>query len=480
MKSEKTTDQIWKNVSQSEGACTRRCYRRAFQWWTVLLFLIPANVYAESESSKPNIVVFLADDMGWGDSATYGHPLIQTPNLDKLASQGVKFTQCYSACGVCSPSRSAILTGRTPYRNGVYRHLSGLHEAHLRRSEITYPKLLKTIGYETCHVGKWHLNSRPQFNTTEYPQPGDHGYDYWMATHNNAEPSHENPNNFVRNGEPVGELKGYSAPLVAAEAARWLGKLRDKSKPFALSVWCHEPHAPIATDARFSGLYSGHENSKYMGNITQLDHALGLVMRALDEEAVSENTLVIFSSDNGPVGKFGGTTGGLRGGKRSDHEGGIRVPGIARWPGRIQPGTVSDTPVVGTDIFATVLDITGIPLPTDRTIDGVSMLPAFAGKPLERKVPLFWRTHVSPPGDRVALRVGDWKLVGDETLTKFQLYEIQKDWKEEQDLAASMPEKTEAMKKALFEVWKGIETEGPAEWWKNEKQKPVRGGKVNY
>ena len=114
------------------------------------LLLIPQAGLWSAEPSKPNIVVFLADDMGWGDSATYGHELIQTPHLDKLASQGVKFTQCYSACGVCSPSRSAILTGRTPYRNGVYRHLSGNHEAHLRASEITYPKLLKTIGYETC------------------------------------------------------------------------------------------------------------------------------------------------------------------------------------------------------------------------------------------------------------------------------------------------------------------------------------------
>ena len=446
----------------------------------VVLLLISQASLISAEPSKPNIVVFLADDMGWGDSATYGHPLIKTPNLDKLASQGVKFTQCYSACGVCSPSRSAILTGRTPYRNGVYRHLSGNHEAHLRTSEITYPKLLKSIGYETCHVGKWHLTSKPQFNTPEYPQPDDHGYDYWMATHNNAEPSHRNPGNFVRNGKPVGELKGFSAPLVAAEAARWLSELRDKSKPFAMSVWIHEPHSPIATDPQFSDLYKGHENSKYMGNITQLDHALGLVMEALDKEGVSENTLLIFTSDNGPVAKFGGTTGGLRGGKRSDHEGGIRVPGIARWPRHIKPGTVSDVPVVGTDIFATILDITGIPLPADRTIDGVSMVPAFSGKPVERKVPLFWRTHVSPPADRVALRIGDWKLVGDETLTKFQLFEIQKDWKEEHDLAASMPEKTNAMKVQLFEVWKQIESEGPDHWWKDERQKPVRGGKVNY
>ncbi len=433
-----------------------------------------------AEPARPNIVVVLADDMGWGDSATYGHPLIKTPNLDKLAAQGVKFTQCYSAAGVCSPSRSAILTGRTPYRNGVWRHLSGNHEAHLRASEITYPTLLKKIGYETCHVGKWHLNSRPQFNTAKFPQPGDHGYDYWFATHNNASPSHKNPDNFVRNGEPVGQLNGYSAPIVAAEAARWLSKMRDKSKPFALSVWFHEPHSPIATDPRFAGLYDGHVNSKYMGNITQLDHALGMVMKALDAEGVTNNTLVIFTSDNGPVARFGGTTGGLRGGKRSDHEGGIRVPGVARWPGRIKPGTTSDVPVIGTDIFTTVLDITGIPLPTDRTIDGVSMVPAFAGKAVQRKVPLFWRTHVSQPNDRVAMRVDNWKIVGNETLTKFQLYEIQKDWKEQNDLAAKLPEKAEQMKKRLMEVWKAIESEGPDHWWKTDRQKPVRGGTLNY
>ena len=359
-------------------------------------------------------------------------------------------------------------------------HLSGNHAAHLRASEITYPELLKEIGYETCHVGKWHLLSLQQFNNPEYPQPGDHGYDYWMYSQNNAIPSHKNPNNFFRNGEAVGELEGYSAPLIADEAIHWLKDVHDRSKPFALSVWFHEPHKPIATDIKFSDLYKGHENSTYMGNISQMDYALGQVMAAIDEIGATENTLIFFTSDNGPVKSSGGTTGGLRGGKRSDHEGGIRVPGLARWPKQIESGTVSDIPVVGTDIFATVLDIVGLPLPTDRTIDGVSMVPAFAGKPVERKVPLFWRTHVSPAGDRVALRIGDWKLVGNDTMTKFQLYEIQKDWKEENDLASQMPEKTEEMKQILFKVWKGIETEGPSEWWKGERNKPMKGATVNY
>ena len=444
----------------------------------VLVLLAGFAVLAEA--ARPNIVVVMADDMGWGDSGTYGNELIQTPNMDRLASQGVKLSQCYSACGVCSPSRSAILTGRTPYRNGVYRHLSGIHPAHLRASEITYPELLKEIGYETCHVGKWHLLSRQQFNTPEYPDPGDHGYDYWMYTQNNASPSHENPDNFFRNGEPVGKMDGYSAPLVAEEAVHWLKNIHDPKKPFVLSVWFHEPHTPIATDPRFQALYEGHANSKYMGNITQMDSGLGMILDALDEIGVSENTLVFFTSDNGPVPSYGGSSGGLRGGKRSEYEGGIRVPGLARWPGHIKPGTASDVPVIGTDIFSTVLDMVGLPLPTDRTIDGVSMLPALAGKPVEREVPMFWRTHVSSPDDRVAMRIGDWKIVGNETLTKFQLYEVQKDWKEENDLAATMPEKTEEMKNILLKLWADIEDEGPREWWENERQKPARGGKLSY
>ncbi len=445
-----------------------------------LLVAATASLSAQEDFKHPNIVVFVADDMGWGDSATYGHPMIKTPNLDKLASQGVKFTQFYSACGVCSPSRAAILTGRTPYRNGVWRHLSGNHEAHLRASEITYPKLLKGIGYETCHVGKWHLLSKPQFNNPDFPQPGDHGYDYWLYTHNNASPSHENPDNFFRMGEPVGETQRFSAQFVAAEAERWLTEMRDPKKPFALSVWVHEPHSPIATDSQFSDLYNGHENAKYMGNITQLDYALGQVMDALDKVGAADNTLLVFTSDNGPVANFGGTTGGLRGGKRSSYEGGIRVPGVVRWPDHIEPGTVSDVPVIGSDIFATVLEIAGVPLPDDRTIDGVSMVPAFAGKPLEREIPMFWRTHVSQGDERVAMRIGDWKIVGNDTLTKFQLYKVQTDWKEENDLAADMPEKTGEMKKKLLTLWSEIEVEGPKEWWLNERQKPSRGATLNY
>ena len=437
----------------------------------------------QAEESRPNIVVFLADDMGWGDTSINGNEIVQTPNLEKLAAQGVKFTQCYSAAGVCSPSRGAILTGRTPYRNGVWRHVSGNGPTQLRESEITYPELLQEAGYETCHVGKWHLNSRQMFNNPDYPQPGDHGYDYWMSTHNNAAPSHENPVNFVRNGEELGKVDGFSAPFVAQEAVHWLETVRDDSKPFALTVWVHEPHHPIGTDDRFEALYPGNRNSEYLGNITQLDYALGIVMDALEAQGEADNTLLIFSSDNGPEGKGGakgGSTGGLRGRKRNNYEGGIRVPGVARWPGHIQPGTVSDTPVIGSDIFATVLDVCGIPLPEDRVIDGVSMLPAFDGKPVARTQPMFWRTHVSGPDDRVAMRIGDWKLIGDETLSIFQLYNVQKDAQETRDLSQKMPEKTEEMKNILVNLWHEIEAEGPREWWERDGQRPKKGSTLSY
>lgn len=450
--------------------------------FTLGLFLI-SGCSQDRNVDRPNIIVFLADDMGWGDAACYGNDKILSPNMDKLASQGVRFTQAYAACGVCSPSRSAILTGRTPYRNGVWQHLSGNSEAHLRSSEITYPSLLREAGYETCHVGKWHLNARNQFNHPDYPQPGDHGYDYWMATHNNAFPSHKNPENFVRNGVAVGEVNAYSAPFVAQEAIHWLTKIRNPEKPFVLSIWVHEPHKPIATDEPFLKAYGQDPNAEYLGNITQLDFALGQVMDALDAQDLTNNTLLIFTSDNGPEGRGGikgGSTGGLSGRKRDDLEGGIRVPGIARWPGHIKPGTVSNIPVIGTDIFATALDVAGIPLPDDRTIDGVSMIQAFAGKPMERKTPLFWRTHVSDPSCRLAVRVGDWKLVSNDMMDAFQLFNVEKDPSESTDLSEKMPEKLDEMKKTLFSVWDDVRTEGPSEWWLETRNPPKKGGQLAY
>ncbi|MDF1812427.1 MAG: sulfatase-like hydrolase/transferase [Verrucomicrobiales bacterium] len=447
-------------------------------------------------AEQPNFIVFLADDLGWGDLACYGHSEIKTPHLDKFAGEGVRFTQAYAACGVCSPSRSSILTGRTPYRNGVWRWLPVGNEAHLRDSEITIPELLKPLGYETMHSGKWHLNG--YFNSPVQPQPDNHGYDWWFATQNNAAPSHKDPVNFVRNRKEVGPLTGFSAPICAGEATDWLKNHRDPEKPFFITVWTHEPHLPIESDPEFMKLYDHIENPgvrQHHGNVTQLDHAFGNLMKTVDDLKLRENTLVIFTSDNGPEGsgkgnlknpesqqnRTWGSTGGLRGRKRDSHEGGIRVPGIVRWPGKIKPGTVSDVPVIGSDIFSTVLDIVDVPLPTDRTIDGVSIVPAFSGEAVDRPVPLFWRTHIAPRESHAAMRIGDWKIVADQALENFQLYDIQNDWKEETNLAAERPEKLAEMKAKFLEVWEGVEKEGPSEWWKRapEHVRKSRGGKLS-
>ena len=250
---------------------------------------------------RTNFVIVLCDDLGYGDIGCFGHPHIKTPQLDKLAGEGLRLTDCYAAAPVCSPSRSGLLTGRIPNRLGVYDWIPEKSPMHLMQREITISRLLKDAGYQTCHVGKWHLNGL--FNDSAQPQPGDHGYDWWLATQNNAGPSHENPINFVRNGQPVGPLEGYSSQIIVDEAMSWLGR-RETTKPFLLMVWLHSPHEPVATASPFVAQYKSvaesDDQAEYFGNVTQLDHEVGRLMKRLDDDGLRDNTLVYFSSDNGP------------------------------------------------------------------------------------------------------------------------------------------------------------------------------------
>ena len=441
----------------------------------------------ETQNQRPNFVIFLTDDLGWGDLSCYGHPRIQTPHLDDFAKEGLRLTQCYAACSVCSPSRSAILTGRTPYRNGVWRWIPGGSNIHLRDSEITIASLLQKRGYDTCHVGKWHLNGH--FNSDQQPQPDDHGYDHWLATQNNAAPNHINPKNFVRNGEAVGPMEGASSHIVVEEATEWLESRSDPNTPFFLTVWTHEPHLPIETASRFMEPYADLNDEglrQHHGNITQLDAAFGQLMHVLDKLKYRENTFVMFTSDNGPEGagtkgRTRGSTGGLRGRKRHTYEGGIRVPGIIRWPGHVKAGSESETPVIGSDIFTTICEILDIPLPSDRTIDGASMLPLFEEKPIPRPQPLYWRNHLAPAQQRMALRIGEWKIIGSEDLTHFELYDIQNDPQETTELSAKQPETFAELKAKLIDYDRKVLEEGP-DWWKQEtkrrrKPKPLSEGK---
>lgn len=424
----------------------------------------------KSPRRKTNVVVALCDDLGYGDLACYGHPHIKTPHLNAFAAEGVRLTDCYAAAPVCSPARAGMLTGRTPYRCGIYDWIPAGSPMHLSRQEITVATLLRDHGYVTCHSGKWHCNGK--FNSPDQPQPGDHGFDHWFSTQNNAHPTHRNPDNFVRNGRPVGPLEGYSSTLIVQEAITWLRNDWDRSRPFCLFVWFHAPHEPIATGPRFMDMYEGHEEAIYYGNVTQMDHEFSRLMRSLDEMGLRDDTFVMFTSDNGPetlnryrgAHRSFGSPGSLRGMKLHLYEGGIRVPGIVRWPGRTTPGTVCSEPVNGTDVLPTLCDIAGVQVPHDRPIDGVSVLPLVQGKELKRDVPLYWRYDraISKPFT-VAMRRGDWKILADTALTKFELYNLKDDLAEQNDLSQQEPRRLAEMKQTLKALHTQIDAEG-ARW----------------
>ncbi|MDF7808782.1 sulfatase-like hydrolase/transferase [Pontiellaceae bacterium B12219] len=455
-----------------------------------------------------NFLQILTDDQGWGDLESFGHVMIETPHIDRLAAEGIKFTHCYAAAAVCSPSRSAILTGRTPYRNGVFRFLPADHYCYLQSDEITLPQLLRKKGYQTAHFGKWHLSSFTEERIKvegEWPQrfknygfstdPGqptmdDYGYDYWLATGNVARPSHKNPENFFLNGNALGRVEGYSAQIVAEELVKWLREYRDPNKPFFITLWFHEPHGPIDSDPRFLARYPDVEDpdlKQYFANVTQIDEAVGEIVQALKDEGVYEETLIWYTSDNGPEGdteygspskgenlwsnRYRGSTGGLRGRKRHTHEGGIRVPGIISWPAGfersgIQPGEVANEPIIGSDVFPTLLEIAGIDLPENVTFDSSSILPILENRDFQRAKPLYWRN--TSKEFRIALREGDWKIVGTSDYSKFELYNLIKDPRETTDLSAHEPERFQRLEKALIEYDTDVLNEGP-DWWKRDK-----------
>jgi arylsulfatase A len=437
-------------------------------------------------AERPNIVVILSDDLGYGDPACFGNPVIQTPNLDRLADEGLKLTHCYAAAANCSPARTGLLTGRTPYRVGIYSAIPMLSPMHLPSAEVTIATLLRDAGYATAMTGKWHLAG--MFNLAGQPQPHDHGFQHWFAVQNNALPNHRNPYNFVRNGIPCGRIKGHAGLIVAAEAVEWLKQGRDRDKPFFLYVAFNEPHEPIATDERFLARYreaypDDPSRAAYYGNVTQLDHAVGMVLGALDAEGLAESTLVFFTSDNGPARSRyhdAGSTGGLREFKGHLYEGGIRVPGIVRWPGRVKPGSVSEDPVSGVDWLPTLCEVAGIPVPEDRVLDGVSVLPVLEGGAARRSKPLYWQFLRFNP--HVAIRHGPWKLLasldGPEPtkslltevnlnliqqagLKDFELYNLEDDPEESRDLAALEPGKLAELTLLMREFHDSVRREAP-------------------
>jgi arylsulfatase A len=407
--------------------------------------------------NDPNVIILLADDLGYGDLGCYGNATIKTPHLDQLASEGLRLTNFYAAAPVCSPSRAGLLTGRVPQRDGIGDWIRENSNVFLPTETPTFAKMLKLFGYQTAMFGKWHLNGKLDGSQ---PTPGDHGFATWFATQNNALPTHENPNNFIRNGKAEGARAGYSSTIIVDEAMNWLQQ-RDEKKPFLLYLPFHSPHERVATASDYVKQYGNAENenqAQYFGNITQLDAEIGRLLARLDELNLRDNTLVLFTSDNGPEtlnrykgsDRSYGTTGAfnkakLRGMKLHLYEGGIRVPAIIRWPSIIKSGRVSDAPTCGLDVMPTLLDSLGIALEREDRVDGVSFGKLFVSNTWQREKFIYWQYDAAisvplsekdkTPTPKYAVRDGDYKLLIDKEFKNVEVYNLRLDPGETTDVS---------------------------------------------
>ncbi len=352
-----------------------------------LVVFMAVSVFAEP---KPNVVVLFVDDLGWKDIGCYGGPA-KTPNLDKLAAKGIKFTDFHAGCAVCSPSRAVLMTGRHHFRAGVYNVINIQdHKMHLLEREVTIAEILKNAGYSTVHLGKWHMGMPNGFH--KKPSINDHGFDYWFGMTNGAHPSHKNPVNFLRNGKKLGKIEGYSCQIIVDEAIVWLEKERKPGKPFFFNVWFHEPHSVIAAPAEIVKQYGDVNDAAaiYTGTVDNTDRAIGRLVAKLNEINELDNTIIVYSSDNGSYRPD--RAGVLRGKKGSNFEGGHRVPGIIHWPAGIKGGRVEDEPAGMVDLLPTICGLLNIDKPKGVHLDGSDITPVLKGKKKEfkRHQPLFW------------------------------------------------------------------------------------------
>jgi arylsulfatase A len=419
--------------------------------------------FAQAQTKAPNIILIVADDLGYGDLGVYGNKIIKSPNLDRLAAQGMRMTNFYSASPVCSPSRAALMTGRIPQREGIHDWIPFDSPVHLKRDAPTVATLLKRKGYATALAGKWHLNGK--FDGSQ-SNPDDHGFDYWFATGGYPTPSQLNPDNFWRNGSRLGVVQGYSSTIIADDAIAWL-KRRNATQPFFLFISFHAPHEDIASAEKYVKMYdSTYEKNRalYYANVTELDYEIGRVLKVLEDAGASDDTFLLFTSDNGPevlnrqpyTPHSYGSAGILRGMKLDLYEGGIREPTILRWPRVIKAGQTSDALAWMPDILPTICELAGVSLPAQRKIDGISLQPLLRGKALKRPSPLYWQydyAHGAELGDasvpKLALRDGDWKLLARPGFQQYELYNLRIDPRENRNLAEKESARAQKMASVL-------------------------------
>lgn len=434
---------------------------------------------------RPNVILVMADDLGWADLGCQGHPDLRTPHLDQLAKDGIRFTRFHAAAPVCSPTRASCLTGRHPYRAGI----PGANSGHLREDEATLQQMLKQNGYRTGHFGKWHLGTLTKTvresnrggprGVKHFAPPWLRGFDVCFSTE--AKVPTFDPMKNPKNGKPYGthywdhagkmitdNLDGDDSRVIMDRVLPFVRESAAKQQPFFAVVWFHAPHLPILASAEDRKPYAKFDENtqNYYGCVTALDREVGRMRDTLAELQMTDDTIIWFCSDNGPEGRAGkapGSAGKLRGRKRSLYEGGTRVPGLLAWPAKLPKGLVVDTLACTSDFLPTIADWLSLELP-ERDLDGLNLAPLLGqtttGKqPRRNKAIGFESARLATwTTDRFKLvaslqRKGAKGLPAAKTL---QLFDLLEDPSETTDIAGNHPEEVAKLSAQLTEWRKAI------------------------
>ena len=449
---------------------TRRTFLKTLGFGAAALAL-PRSLRAAP--SKPNVILCMTDDQGWGDTAYNGHPVLKTPTLDAMSRSGIRFDRWYSGAPVCSPTRGSAITGRHPYRYGIFFANKG----HMRKQEVTLAEALKTQGYTTGHFGKWHLGTlttkikdsnrgRPG-DASHYSPPWQNGFDVCFSTEAKV-PTWDPMIKPGTKDSPYGtyywdgpehrvteNLAGDDSRVIMDRAIPFIQGAAKAGKPFLAVIWFHTPHLPCVAGPTYREMYAGQPTGAqhYFGCITAMDDQMARLRKELRALGAAENTMLWFCADNGPEGRkktpTNGSAGPFRGRKRSLYEGGVRVPGLLEWPAKVKEPRVVKMPCSTCDYFPTVLDVLGFemkgqPLP----IDGVSLVPLLEGKMAERPRPIGFES-----GGQVALIDNRYKIYKGGRSKGWQLYDLIEDPSETKNLAAEKPDILKNMV-ATVEGWR--------------------------
>jgi len=484
----------WRAVLLQTNACPRKFRKRLLSmvrfmpkgYWLVstllligLLGIVPAiegnGLYAApgaNSQGRPNFVFVLADDMGWGDVASYGHPDLKTPNIDRMAREGIQFTQFYVASPICSPSRAAFMTGLFPARVRMHSYLATPPEGDLAfngaRGMVNYldpeiptvTRFLQEAGYAVGYFGKWHLGKAPGA-----PLPSAYGIDQYRTYDSNRESWQIRDKSF----------QYYSSKFIMDEGLRFIEE--NSGEPFFVQVNLMDPHTPLFVTEEQTEPYRkfGSALQIYYSTITRIDTEVGRLLAELDKLGLAENTIVMFSSDNGPdtmlitQNHVPGSNGPFRGRKRSLYEGGVRVPLTVRWPASAPAGRVDSTTILAAvDFLPTLSALAGIDIPKHLSIDGEEMSGAFRGKITRRKRPLYWDFRFNIRGDpndhspRLAVREDHWKLLMNPNRDRLELYDIPNDAGETDNLATEYPGVVDRLVRLLLD-WHRTLPDGPVD-----------------